>query len=347
MDFTLDDEQQAIHDITKQVLGDLSTHSRLKDLAVADDHVDCDAWAALAEAGVVGASIPEGHGGAGLGFLATAMAMEVEGSVEASSGSLFTLVKKWLLTERAAKRASPEVLVARLEGDVVASDGRYNLRGPRVFYDVRNDRALILDAVFSTFDTRVGFPLYVRARSVRQLSEDEFVADRASVSNTAFARPNLTIGARNVTIRQENRTLADGSDDPYLVADAKNITLNGLGVPIGWLPAYEGNPEEIPLRDVRFVTSSRSGEEIRTRWDLFPLLGIDEPEQLSANLLLDALFDNLFGHVLRNLLDASFEGRGELADPEPVDAVAALTFVPKAQISARTKSSSGDVGSRR
>ena len=51
MDFTLDDEQQAIHDITKQVLGDLSTHSRLKDLAVADDHVDCDAWAALAEAG--------------------------------------------------------------------------------------------------------------------------------------------------------------------------------------------------------------------------------------------------------------------------------------------------------
>ena len=79
MDFTLDDEQQAIHDITKQVLGDLSTHSRLKDLAVADDHVDCDAWAALAEAGVVGASIPEAHGGAGLGFLATAMALEVAG----------------------------------------------------------------------------------------------------------------------------------------------------------------------------------------------------------------------------------------------------------------------------
>ena len=79
MDFTLDDEQQAIHDITKQVLGDLSTHSRLRDLAVADDHVDCDAWAALAEAGVVGASIPEAHGGAGLGFLATAMALEVAG----------------------------------------------------------------------------------------------------------------------------------------------------------------------------------------------------------------------------------------------------------------------------
>lgn len=178
-----------------------------------------------------------------------------------------------------------------MEGDVVASDGNYNLRGPRVFYDVRNDRALILDAVFSTFDTRVGFPLYVRARSVRQLSEDEFIADRASVSNTAFARPNLTIGARSVTIRQEERVLADGSQDPYLVADARNITLNTLGLPVGWLPAYEGNPEEIPLRDARFVTNSKTGEEIRTRWDLFPLLGIDEPDELSANLLLDALFD--------------------------------------------------------
>lgn len=178
-----------------------------------------------------------------------------------------------------------------LEGDVVASDGRYNLRGPRVFYDVRNDRALILDAVFSTFDTRVGFPLYVRARSVRQLSENEFIADRASVSNTAFARPNLTIGARNVTIRQEQRTAEDGTETPYLVADARNIVLNGMGVPVGWLPAFEGNPEEIPLRDVRFVTSSKSGNELRTRWDLFPLLGVDEPDQLSASLLLDALFD--------------------------------------------------------
>lgn len=50
---------------------------------------------------------------------------------------------------------------------------------------------------------------------------------------------------------------------------------------------------------------------------------------------------------LRLLLEASFEGRGEAAEPEPVDAVAALTFVPKAQIPTRTKSSSGAIGSRR
>ena len=50
---------------------------------------------------------------------------------------------------------------------------------------------------------------------------------------------------------------------------------------------------------------------------------------------------------LRLLLEASFDGRGAAVQPEPVDAVAALTFVPKKQIPSRTKSSTGAVGSRR
>ncbi|NUB45906.1 hypothetical protein GEU84_016030 [Fertoebacter nigrum] len=50
---------------------------------------------------------------------------------------------------------------------------------------------------------------------------------------------------------------------------------------------------------------------------------------------------------LRVLLDATFEGRGTEQTPEPVDAVVALTFVPKAEISRRTKSSTGVEGSRR
>jgi hypothetical protein len=50
---------------------------------------------------------------------------------------------------------------------------------------------------------------------------------------------------------------------------------------------------------------------------------------------------------LRLLLEASFEGRGQIVEPEPVDAVAALTFVPTGQVPSRTKSSTGAIGSRR
>ena len=79
MDFELGEEEQAIRDLTAQVLDDMSTHERLKVLAAESDHVDRKAWAALAATGVAGASVPEAHGGLGLGFLATAVALEEVG----------------------------------------------------------------------------------------------------------------------------------------------------------------------------------------------------------------------------------------------------------------------------
>ena len=79
MDFELGEEEQAIRDLTAQVLGDMSSHERLKALAAGGDYVDRKAWSALAATGVVGTSVPEAHGGLGLGFLATAVALEEVG----------------------------------------------------------------------------------------------------------------------------------------------------------------------------------------------------------------------------------------------------------------------------
>ena len=79
MDFELGEEEQAVRDLTAQVLDDMSSHERLKSLAAEGDHVDRKAWAALASTGVAGASLPEEHGGLGLGFLATAVALEEVG----------------------------------------------------------------------------------------------------------------------------------------------------------------------------------------------------------------------------------------------------------------------------
>lgn len=79
MDFELNEEEQAIRDLTARVLDDMSSHERLRALAAEGDHLDRKAWAALASTGVVGASVPEAHGGLGLGFLATAVALEEVG----------------------------------------------------------------------------------------------------------------------------------------------------------------------------------------------------------------------------------------------------------------------------
>ncbi len=79
MDFTLSEADQAIRDLTARVLGDLSTHERLRELSRTGDRIDRQAWIALAETGVIGAALPERHGGLGLDFMAPALALEQVG----------------------------------------------------------------------------------------------------------------------------------------------------------------------------------------------------------------------------------------------------------------------------
>ena len=92
MDFNLSDEEQAIADLTEQILGDKSSHERLKQLAADGDRVDTEAWAALAAAGVLGAAVPEAHGGIGLGYLATAVALQQVGATASPVPLLATAV---------------------------------------------------------------------------------------------------------------------------------------------------------------------------------------------------------------------------------------------------------------
>ncbi|HEX8876476.1 MAG TPA: LPS assembly protein LptD [Phycisphaerales bacterium] len=87
-----------------------------------------------------------------------------------------------------------------LEGDVIASDGRYTLRGPRVYYDVQKNKAVVLDAVFWTYDSLRRLPLYVRAESIRQRSSNEFVAEKARLATSSFFEPDFSVGASTVTI---------------------------------------------------------------------------------------------------------------------------------------------------
>lgn len=79
MDFELSEADRTVRDLAAQVLGDLSIHERLRELSREGDGIDQKAWAALASTGVVGAALPEAHGGLGLDFMAPALALEQAG----------------------------------------------------------------------------------------------------------------------------------------------------------------------------------------------------------------------------------------------------------------------------
>jgi alkylation response protein AidB-like acyl-CoA dehydrogenase len=70
MDFAFTDEQEAAGALAAQVLGDASSHERLRELERSGaPRFDADLWSTLAEVGLTGLALPESAGGGGLGLI--------------------------------------------------------------------------------------------------------------------------------------------------------------------------------------------------------------------------------------------------------------------------------------
>ena len=180
-------------------------------------------------------------------------------------------------------KAGPgEVHGVYLEGAVVATDGEFTIRGPRVYYDVQHDRAAMLDAVFYTYDERRSLPLYVRADVIRQESLGQWEAHRATLSNVGFAEPRLSIGVKNLRLTRARR--ADGSS--YNLIAMRGASLRLGRAPVFPLPNYRGDISKLLLPSVR-VGSKDGNAFISTRWDFASVFGLDPSTPIHGSLLLD------------------------------------------------------------
>src|SRR4030081_2942371 len=83
MDFSFTSDQQDLRELAAKILSDATSLERVKQVLADDDGFDRDLWSALAEAGIIGISIPESAGGAGLGFLETCIVLEEVGRTAA------------------------------------------------------------------------------------------------------------------------------------------------------------------------------------------------------------------------------------------------------------------------
>jgi alkylation response protein AidB-like acyl-CoA dehydrogenase len=96
VDFTLDEEQQAVEDLSGRLLRDATTMERLREIedTGADGGTpdfDRKLWASLAEAGLLGVTIPESLDGLGLGTVALAALLEQVGRYVAPVPALAVL----------------------------------------------------------------------------------------------------------------------------------------------------------------------------------------------------------------------------------------------------------------
>ena len=69
MDFTPTSAQDELGGLSRQILTDLATPERLRDVERSGTGLDATLWSELAKAGVLSAALPEAAGGAGLGLL--------------------------------------------------------------------------------------------------------------------------------------------------------------------------------------------------------------------------------------------------------------------------------------
>lgn len=171
-----------------------------------------------------------------------------------------------------------------LEGNVVATDGRYTMRGPRVYYEFSTNRAIVLDGLVRTYSEEAKVPIYMRAEEIRQTTRDEWQADKVRISTSEFYTPHVAIGAGTVTLqKRENPTTRESQD----FINVRNATLRVGDLPIFWLPGYKGRVEDVPLRRFTVGASGQNGATVKTEWDLLGIMGWETPFQSDASLLLD------------------------------------------------------------
>jgi len=79
MEFSLSDDQIAIRDLAKQIIGDRSTDEFVRDFAESDEAFDKQLWALLADAGLLGLALPAKVGGSDFALLEVCQVLEAIG----------------------------------------------------------------------------------------------------------------------------------------------------------------------------------------------------------------------------------------------------------------------------
>src|SRR5258705_4256981 len=79
MNFALSDDQKALAELARKILSDKATHERIKAIEASPEGIDRELWRALADANLIGASLPEEFGGSGLSFFELCLLLEEVG----------------------------------------------------------------------------------------------------------------------------------------------------------------------------------------------------------------------------------------------------------------------------
>jgi lipopolysaccharide export system protein LptA len=192
-----------------------------------------------------------------------------------------------------------------LEGNIVVRQGQNVLLASQAFYDVREERALLLDAEVRARIPGLPVKARISAQQLRQLAHNTFHAQQAFITTSDFFKPGYRLQASDIFVepRFDDPLLAERgpvfdpvtgeqeADEGTLWATTLNNTFFVEDIPVLYLPYLSAPAEDpnIPLRNLQFHNDRIFGFQLRTTWDLFKLTGLDRPPgyrwDLNANYL--------------------------------------------------------------
>ena len=116
MDFTYDEEQRAVADLARKIFAQRVTQTALRATEAEADRFDRSLWKDLAEAGLLGVSIPVEHGGSGHGLLPLAALLVEAGAVTAHVPLWATLVLGAAAIDAFGSEAQKREILPRVAG---------------------------------------------------------------------------------------------------------------------------------------------------------------------------------------------------------------------------------------
>lgn len=187
-----------------------------------------------------------------------------------------------------AKGAMKAVYVC---GDVVMTEGPRTIRADEIYYDFQTKKAIVINAEMRSFDVSRGIPIYVRAAKLRQRAENEFSAENVVLTSSEFYKPQVSATAAEAVISdttpkdQREGKVSDSSYD----ASLRDVRLKMGETTIFRWPFMRSNLQrsDIPIKSVHIGNDNTWGTSLETRWYLYRLLGLREPEGVDSTLALD------------------------------------------------------------
>jgi len=177
-----------------------------------------------------------------------------------------------------------------LEGNIVVRQGRNVLLANRAFYDVREERALLLNAEVRARMPGLATGVRIRAQQLRQTAHDTYHAQQAFITTSNFFKPGYRLQASDIFVEPRyndpwinvngpefDPETGEPVGDSTLWATSLNNKFYVEDIPVFYFPYLSAPAEDpnIPIRDIKFHSDRIFGQAIYTTWDIFKLTGMD------------------------------------------------------------------------